>query len=115
MTSQGRQEDAEEFLGCVLVKLHEEMTAAKRAVGGGERKSNGDGAKAIDGAGRGSGRKEVESFGNDVVENEEGGEGKGEDEWEQVGPKNKSTITRQVSQAAPIIAFVRCIFMREIF
>ena len=67
---QGKQEDAEEFLGCVLGGLHEEMVAARNAVG------------------------QCVSEGG---EKGEGGGGGGEDgEWEQVGPKNKSTITRQV-------------------
>lgn len=67
--SQGRQEDAEEFLCCILSGLHEEMVAAQTAV-------------------RYQGRKRGEM--------KEGGEGGGEGDWEQVGPKNKSTITRQV-------------------
>ena len=76
-TLQGRQEDAEEFLCCVLSGLHDEMVAAQTAVG--------------QGAG-GEGERERER----EVGVEGGGEGREEGEWEQVGPKNKSTITRQV-------------------
>lgn len=78
MWPQGKQEDAEEFLGCVLGGLHEEMVAAQTAVGQGGGRERGE-----EGEGEGEG-------------SEGGGEGE-EGEWEQVGPKNKSTITRQVS------------------
>lgn len=96
LCTQGRQEDAEEFLGCVLDKLHEEMVAAKRAVSE-ERKCDGGGTKATDETEKGCGSKEAEPKEDDIHESEAGREGKGDDEWEQVGPKNKSTITRQVS------------------
>ena len=86
---QGRQEDAEEFLCCVLGGLHEEMVAAQRAVGQG-----------AGGAGERRDEEEKEEEGDGKMEGR-GGEGSGEvgedGEWEQVGPKNKSTITRQVS------------------
>lgn len=91
---QGRQEDAEEFLGCVLDKLHEEMIAAKKAAV--EEAKKGDNTTPSDGdKGRGS---EEEGPKNADVEDDGGAneEGKGDDEWEQVGRKNRSTITRQV-------------------
>ena len=72
MWFQGRQEDAEEFLGHVLGGLHEEMVAALTAVGRGREREREEG------------------------EEQEEGEGEEEGEWEQVGPKNKSTVTRQV-------------------
>ena len=81
MCPQGRQEDAEEFLGHVLGGLHEEMVAALRAVG------------------RGKGEREESG------EPSEPGEGGEEGEWEQVGPKNKSTITRQVSWQSAKVMF----------
>ena len=88
--TQGRQEDAEEFLGCVLDKLHEEMIAAKRAVS--DVGKEGGEATPIDGG------KEAESKSVGTEDDAVSGEVKGDDEWEQVGPKNKSTITRQVSR-----------------
>ena len=69
---QGRQEDAEEFLGCVLDGLHEEMVAARQAVAA---------------VGSEMGNKE-----SDVTQHV--GEDDG-DEWEHVGPKNKSSILRK--------------------
>eukprot|EP00731_Ephydatia_muelleri_P026976 Em0018g1076a len=70
----GRQEDAEEFLGCVLDGLHEEMVAARQAVAA---------------VGSEMGNKE-----SDVTQHV--GEDDG-DEWEHVGPKNKSSILRKAS------------------
>ena len=95
MCIQGRQEDAEEFLGCVLDKLHEEMVAAKRAASE-ERTCDGGGTKPTDETEKGCGSKEAEPKRGDIHESEAEKEGNGDDEWEQVGPKNKSTITRQV-------------------
>lgn len=84
--SQGKQEDAEEFLCCVLGGLHEEMVAAQTAMG--QEGVRGEGEREAE-------EKEVEA-GTEGTE-EEGGGAREEGEWEQVGPKNKSTITRQVS------------------
>ena len=73
-------------------QLHEEMIAAKKALS--EEKEE----EASD-AGEGRGSKEVEpENGSTTEEGEADGESKGDEEWEQVGPKNKSTITRQVSE-----------------
>ena len=70
--------------------------AAKRAVSE-ERTCDGGGTKATNEAEKGCGSREAEPKGDDIHESEAERDGKGDDEWEQVGPKNKSTITRQVS------------------
>ena len=101
MCIQGRQEDAEEFLGCVLDKLHEEMVAAKRAASE-ERTCDGGGTKPTDETEKWCSSKEAGPKGDDFHESETEREGNGDDEWEQVGPKNKSTITRQVSLSTMI-------------
>ncbi|XP_076011499.1 ubiquitin carboxyl-terminal hydrolase 10 isoform X2 [Genypterus blacodes] len=81
LSEKGRQEDAEEYLGFTLNGLHEEMLALKKLISPQEEKApTPNGPEAQPG-------KEA-----DAAENEEGGS---EDEWEQVGPRNKTSITRQ--------------------
>ena len=70
--------------------------AAKRAVSE-ERTCGGGGTKATDKSEKRCGSKEAEPKGDDIRGSEVERDGDGDDEWEQVGPKNKSTITRQVS------------------
>ncbi|XP_033118074.1 ubiquitin carboxyl-terminal hydrolase 10-like isoform X3 [Anneissia japonica] len=71
---EGRQEDAEEFLGCLLNGMHEEMLALM-AVDKPQSTSVSNGLE------------------NDNEEDDEYEED--EDEWHQVGPKNKSSVTRE--------------------
>uniref|UniRef100_A0A8C7U4D3 Ubiquitin carboxyl-terminal hydrolase n=1 Tax=Oncorhynchus mykiss TaxID=8022 RepID=A0A8C7U4D3_ONCMY len=73
LSEKGRQEDAEEYLGFTLNGLHEEMLALKKLFSPQEEKSQ---SGTVD---------------DDVADKEEGSE----DEWEQVGPRNKTSITRQ--------------------
>jgi ubiquitin carboxyl-terminal hydrolase 10 len=77
----GHQEDAEEFLSCLLNGLHEEMVAAANLVLPKEKtpevsetSSNGPPSEA----------------GSYDADDEQ-------DQWEQVGPKNKSVITRSAN------------------
>ncbi|KAL4613551.1 ubiquitin carboxyl-terminal hydrolase 10-like isoform X1 [Arapaima gigas] len=85
LSEKGRQEDAEEYLGFILNGLHEEMLALKKLLSPQEEKApslNGPGSQAT----------AVE----DVSGREEEGDDEGsEDEWEQVGPRNRSSVTRQ--------------------
>ncbi|XP_074864542.1 ubiquitin carboxyl-terminal hydrolase 10 isoform X2 [Carettochelys insculpta] len=81
LSEKGRQEDAEEYLGFILNGLHEEMLTLKKLLSPHNEKisvSNGP---------------EVQSV-NEEEDQDEKGEGS-EDEWEQVGPRNKSSVTRQ--------------------
>jgi len=76
---EGRQEDAEEFLTCLLNGLSDEMTEQIKLVEP-ERK-DGDGE-------------------NDGGEDDNGGEGDEEEEeegWQEVGAKGKSCVTRRVA------------------
>ncbi|XP_004467043.1 ubiquitin carboxyl-terminal hydrolase 10 isoform X1 [Dasypus novemcinctus] len=79
LSEKGRQEDAEEYLGFILNGLHEEMLNLKKLLSPNNEKltvSNGPKSHL------------------DEEEQEEQGEGS-EDEWEQVGPRNKTSVTRQ--------------------
>ncbi|KAM6943247.1 ubiquitin carboxyl-terminal hydrolase 10 isoform 1-T1 [Xenentodon cancila] len=81
LSEKGRQEDAEEYLGFTLNGLHEEMLALKRLISPQEEKApTPNGPESTPG---------VEE--DDADKEEEGSE----DEWEQVGPRNKTSITRQ--------------------
>ncbi|KAH0500624.1 Ubiquitin carboxyl-terminal hydrolase 10, partial [Microtus ochrogaster] len=80
LSEKGRQEDAEEYLGFILNGLHEEMLSLKKLLSPTHEKltvSNGPRSHLIE-----------------DEEQEDTGEGS-EDEWEQVGPRNKSSVTRQ--------------------
>uniref|UniRef100_H0X0F8 Ubiquitin carboxyl-terminal hydrolase n=1 Tax=Otolemur garnettii TaxID=30611 RepID=H0X0F8_OTOGA len=80
LSEKGRQEDAEEYLGFILNGLHEEMLNLKKLLSPNNEKlmiSNGPKSHLLD-----------------EYEQEEQGEGS-EDEWEQVGPRNKTSVTRQ--------------------
>uniref|UniRef100_A0A672NM91 Ubiquitin carboxyl-terminal hydrolase n=1 Tax=Sinocyclocheilus grahami TaxID=75366 RepID=A0A672NM91_SINGR len=79
LSEKGRQEDAEEYLGFILNGLHEEMLALKKLISPQEETPTPNGPESQPG---------VEE---DPAEKEEGSD----DEWEQVGPRNKTSITRQ--------------------
>ncbi|XP_072236661.1 ubiquitin carboxyl-terminal hydrolase 10 isoform X2 [Leuresthes tenuis] len=79
--SQGRQEDAEEYLGFTLNGLHEEMLALKKLISPQEEK-----------APTPNGPESQPGVEEDAADKEEEGS---DDEWEQVGPRNKTSITRQ--------------------
>uniref|UniRef100_A0A6Q2YJP2 Ubiquitin carboxyl-terminal hydrolase n=1 Tax=Esox lucius TaxID=8010 RepID=A0A6Q2YJP2_ESOLU len=81
LSEKGRQEDAEEYLGFTLNGLHEEMLALKKLISPQEDK-----APTPNGPESQSGLEE------NAAEKDEEGSG---DEWEQVGPRNKTSITRQ--------------------
>ncbi|XP_046359838.1 ubiquitin carboxyl-terminal hydrolase 10-like [Haliotis rufescens] len=80
----GKQEDAEEFLNCILDGLHEEMSATINLASGGEREP-----------------EDVQE--NGYVDDEDGSEDE-EDSWQQVGPKKKSIRTRRAAFAKTPIA-----------
>ncbi|CAK6436846.1 unnamed protein product [Pipistrellus nathusii] len=80
LSEKGRQEDAEEYLGFILNGLHEEMLNLKKLLS-----PNNDKLPISNGP---------KSYSVNEEEQEEPGEGS-EDEWEQVGPRNKTSVTRQ--------------------
>ncbi|XP_036391726.1 LOW QUALITY PROTEIN: ubiquitin carboxyl-terminal hydrolase 10 [Megalops cyprinoides] len=84
LSEMGRQQDAEEYLGCILNGLHEEMLALKKLLYPQEEK-----VSTLNGPGSQPGAKE------DMAEKEEEGS---DDEWEQVRPRNKAAITRQADR-----------------
>ncbi|XP_031179979.1 ubiquitin carboxyl-terminal hydrolase 10 isoform X4 [Sander lucioperca] len=81
LSEKGRQEDAEEYLGFTLNGLHEEMLALKKLISPQEEKPPTP-----------NGPESQPGVEEDVADKEEEGS---EDEWEQVGPRNKTSITRQ--------------------
>ncbi|XP_047436067.1 ubiquitin carboxyl-terminal hydrolase 10 isoform X3 [Mugil cephalus] len=81
LSEKGRQEDAEEYLGFTLNGLHEEMLALKKLISPQEEK-----------APTPNGPESQPGVEEEVADKEEEGS---EDEWEQVGPRNKTSITRQ--------------------
>uniref|UniRef100_A0A8C3AM36 Ubiquitin carboxyl-terminal hydrolase n=1 Tax=Cyclopterus lumpus TaxID=8103 RepID=A0A8C3AM36_CYCLU len=81
LSEKGRQEDAEEYLGFTLNGLHEEMLALRKLISPQEEK-----------APTPNGPESQPGVVEDVADKEEEGS---EDEWEQVGPRNKTSITRQ--------------------
>uniref|UniRef100_A0A3B3Z2P5 Ubiquitin carboxyl-terminal hydrolase n=1 Tax=Poecilia mexicana TaxID=48701 RepID=A0A3B3Z2P5_9TELE len=81
LSEKGRQEDAEEYLGFTLNGLHEEMLALKKLILPQEEK-----------APTPNGPESQQGGEEDGAEKEEEGS---EDEWEQVGPRNKTSVTRQ--------------------
>ncbi|CAN2389258.1 Ubiquitin carboxyl-terminal hydrolase 10, partial [Pristimantis euphronides] len=82
LSEKGRQEDAEEYLGFVLNGLHEEMLSLKKFLyPQNDKISNGP---------------ETPQVNDEDDVNQHGDQGDGSDEeWEQVGPRNKSSVTRQ--------------------
>ncbi|XP_029000337.1 ubiquitin carboxyl-terminal hydrolase 10 isoform X2 [Betta splendens] len=81
LSEKGRQEDAEEYLGFTLNGLHEEMLALKKLISPQEEKPSTPNGPEI--------QPSLEEV---VADKDEEGS---EDEWEQVGPRNKTSITRQ--------------------
>lgn len=110
LCDKGRQEDAEEFLGFVINGLHDEMLSLRRLDSADGAATNGvasDGAssdgcpegdaeaggpRGAHGNGRGLQLEDSDGHGH-RANNEKGGEEE-EEEWEQVGPRNRSAITR---------------------
>ncbi|CDQ61868.1 unnamed protein product [Oncorhynchus mykiss] len=80
LSEKGRQEDAEEYLGFTLNGLHEEMLALEKLISPQEEK-----------APTPNGPESQSGVDDAAADKEEGSE----DEWEQVGPRNKTSITRQ--------------------
>ncbi|XP_023694048.2 ubiquitin carboxyl-terminal hydrolase 10-like isoform X1 [Paramormyrops kingsleyae] len=81
LSEKGRQEDAEEYLGYILNGLHEEMLAVKKLLSPPEEEvSTLNGPESHSRANEETAEKDVESS---------------DDEWEQVGPRNKTSVTRQ--------------------
>ncbi|XP_065144950.1 ubiquitin carboxyl-terminal hydrolase 10 isoform X1 [Paramisgurnus dabryanus] len=98
LSEKGRQEDAEEYLGFILNGLHEEMVTLKKLICPQEESTflsefctRYSRSQALE-APTPNGPESQPGVEEDPAEKEEEGS---EDEWEQVGPKNKTSITRQ--------------------
>ncbi|XP_063294840.1 ubiquitin carboxyl-terminal hydrolase 10 isoform X1 [Pelobates fuscus] len=103
LSEKGRQEDAEEYLGFVLNGLHEEMLSLKKLLSPQNDKipiSNGPDTPPA------NEEKEVPQL-------DEQGEGSDE-EWEKVGPRNKSSVTRQADFVQTLITDIFGGHMRSV-
>ncbi|KAM4721904.1 ubiquitin carboxyl-terminal hydrolase 10 [Rhinophrynus dorsalis] len=103
LSEKGRQEDAEEYLGFVLNGLHEEMLSLKKLLS-----PQNDKMPVTNGPEPQAGNDEVV-----VNQREERGEGSDE-EWEQVGPRNKSSVTRQADFVQTLITDIFGGHMRSV-
>ncbi|KAK3707970.1 hypothetical protein QZH41_010727, partial [Actinostola sp. cb2023] len=83
--SKGRQEDAEEFLSCILNGIHEEMLQVMKLLEPAKAEHPSPEQPASDNP------SIVAVNGQDIDENDDNGD------WEQVGPRNKSSITRMAN------------------
>ncbi|KAM4614521.1 ubiquitin carboxyl-terminal hydrolase 10 isoform 2-T2 [Discoglossus pictus] len=101
LSEKGRQEDAEEYLGFILNGLHEEMLLLKKLLFPQNDKmpiSNGPDIQP--------GTEEDE-----VNQDEQEGS---DEEWEQVGPRNKSLVTRQADFVQTLITDIFGGHMRSV-
>lgn len=78
LSQQGKQEDAEEFLSCILNGLHEEIVRL--------------------------GNKQAQDTSSNQSGQQSAVKESGLGEWEQVGPRNKSTVTRKSTMAKSPVA-----------
>uniref|UniRef100_A0A8C5QK24 Ubiquitin carboxyl-terminal hydrolase n=1 Tax=Leptobrachium leishanense TaxID=445787 RepID=A0A8C5QK24_9ANUR len=90
LSEKGRQEDAEEYLGFVLNGLHEEMLSLKKLL-----------------------CPQNDSTCDEVVPHDELAEASDE-EWEKVGPRNKSSVTRQADFVQTLITDIFGGHMRSV-
>ncbi|KAJ7374720.1 Ubiquitin carboxyl-terminal hydrolase 10 [Desmophyllum pertusum] len=102
LSAKGRQEDAQEFLSCILNGMHEEMLQLTKTISAPVKAAEQDAAnlslKANDSA----------------ADDELAPEGQEDDgDWEQVGPRNKSMVTRMASYPQSLISDVFGGFLRS--
>ncbi|KAL4630274.1 ubiquitin carboxyl-terminal hydrolase 10-like isoform X2, partial [Arapaima gigas] len=100
LSERGRQEDAEEYLGYILNGLHEEMLALKKLLLPQEEK-----VSTLNGQEPQSRAEE------DMTERQDEGS---DDEWEQVGPRNKTSVTRQADFVRTPITDIFCGHIRSV-
>ncbi|XP_053556842.1 ubiquitin carboxyl-terminal hydrolase 10 [Bombina bombina] len=103
LSEKGRQEDAEEYLGFVLNGLHEELLLLKKLLYPPNDKitvSNGP---------------DTQPGNEEDGQNQQDEQGEGSDEeWEQVGPRNKSLVTRQTDFVQTLITDIFGGHMRSV-
>lgn len=99
LSTKGRQEDAQEFLSCILNGMHEEMLQLAQMISGPVKEKDADLALTTD------------DFTADDELTPEGQEDDGD--WEQVGPRNKSMVTRMASYPQSLISDIFGGFLRS--
>lgn len=101
LSAKGRQEDAQEFLSCILNGMHEEMLQLSKLVSGPVKASEKESEELTN----------AEKSTHKDKETSEAQEDEGD--WEQVGPRNKSMVTRMASYPQSLISDIFGGFLRS--
>ncbi|XP_078364654.1 ubiquitin carboxyl-terminal hydrolase 10-like isoform X2 [Oculina patagonica] len=99
LSAKGRQEDAQEFLSCILNGMHEELLQLAKIIPAPVKDKDADLSPKTN---------------DSTADAEPSPEGQEDDgDWEQVGPRNKSMVTRMASYPQSLISDIFGGFLRS--